>query len=174
MTPEDRIFELIEAAAGATPVIFANENGKRPATACIAMAVHWAKVSGAEVGQVGDDGAQAVRQHDDATVELQGFGPAAYDALDDLALKLRHPLYEERAEALGLALFEIGRLQNIPVMRDAVRFERRGLLELGIRYALTHSEQVGFIETVAGTATTTGGLTPAIETPFTATAAAAP
>ncbi|WP_258129238.1 phage neck terminator protein [Achromobacter anxifer] len=174
MAPEDRIFELIEAAAGATPVIFANENGKRPTTPYIAMAVRWAKISGAEVGRVDDDGAQSVHQHDDATVELQSFGAGAYDELDDLALKLRHPLYEERAEALGLALFEIGRLQNIPVMRDAARFERRGVLELGIRYMRIHSEQVGFIETVTGTATTTGGLTPAIETPFTATVATAP
>ncbi|MCY1506748.1 hypothetical protein D9M68_410020 [compost metagenome] len=174
MTPEDTIFELIEAAAGGTVVIFANENGKRPAGPYIAMAVRWDKVSSAEAGRVEDDGAQPVHQHDDATVELQSFGPAAYDALDELALKLRHPLYEERAEALGLALFEVGRLQNIPVLRDAVRFERRGVLELGIRYTRTHAEDVGIIETVTGTSTITGGLTPAYESPFTAPVAPAP
>ncbi|MCP1404578.1 phage neck terminator protein [Achromobacter insolitus] len=174
MAPEDRIFELIEAAAGGVPVIFADENGKRPSGSYIAMAVRWEKISSAEVGRVDDDGAQAVHQHDDATVELQGFGPAAYDGLDELALKLRHPLYEERAEALGLALYEVGRLQSIPVLRDAARFERRGVLELGIRYSRTHAEDVGFIETVTGTVTTTGGLTPAIETPFSATVVTAP
>ncbi|QDJ57255.1 phage neck terminator protein [Bordetella hinzii] len=174
MAPEDRIFELIEAAAGGAVVIFANENGKRPSSPYIAMALRWTKVSAAEAGRVDDAGAQTVHQHDEATVELQSFGPAAYDALDEVALRLRHPLYEERAEALGLAVYEIGRLQNIPVMRDAARFERRGVLELGIRYIRTHSDVVGFIETVTGTVTTTGGLTPTIETPFSATVVTAP
>lgn len=174
MPPEDLIFELIEAAAGGTAVIFANENGKRPAGPYIAMALRWSKISNAEAGRLNDDAAQPVHQHEDATVELQSFGRAAYDALDEIALKLRHPLYEERAEALGLALYEVGRVQDIPVVRDAARYERRGVLELGIRYARSHSELVGFIETVTGTVTTTGGLKPAIATPFTATAETAP
>lgn len=174
MAPEDRIFELIEAAAGATPVIFANENGKRPMTPYIAMAVRWAKISGAEVGRVDDDGAQSVHQHDDATVELQSFGAAAYDELDDLALKLRHPLSEERAEALGLALFEIGRLQNIPVLRDAARYEKRGVMELGIRYARSFAAHVGLIEAVEGGFTTTGGVVDFPEKTFSIPAAAKP
>jgi hypothetical protein len=174
MNPEDAIFELIEAAAGGMPVIFADDNGPRPEGPYIMLAVRWANVSGAEAGRVDDEGAQPVHQHDDAVVELQGFRAAAYDALDELVLKLRHPVYEDRAEALGLALFEVGRLQNVPVMRDAVRFERRGVLELGIRYSRVHSEFVGIIESVTGTVTTSGGLKPGIETPFTATVVPAP
>jgi hypothetical protein len=174
MPPEDAIFELIEAAAGGMPVIFAGENGSLPTRPYISLAVRWANVSGAEAGRVDDEGAQPVHHHDDAIVELQSFRAAAYDALDELVLKLRHPVYEDRAEALGLALFEVGRLQNVPVMRDAVRFERRGVLELGIRYTRVHSEFVGIIETVTGTVTTSGGLKPGIETPFTATVVPAP
>jgi len=174
MNPEDAIFELIEAAAGGMPVIFADDNGPRPEGPYIMLAVRWSKVSGAEAGRVDGEGAQQVHHHDDAVVELQSFRATAYDALDELALRLRHPVYEDRAEALGLALFDIGRLQNIPVMRDTVRFERRGMLELGIRYTRVHSEFVGTIETVTGTVTTSGGLTPGIETPFTATVVTAP
>ena len=174
MPPEDAIFELIEAAAGGMPVIFAGENGSLPTGPYISLAVRWANVSGAEAGPVDDEGAQPVHHHDDAIVELQSFRAAAYDALDELVLKLRHPVYEDRAEALGLALFEVGRLQNVPVMRDAVRFERRGVLELGIRYTRVHSEFVGIIETVTGTVTTSGGLKPGIEAPFTATVVPAP
>lgn len=173
MTPEDAIFELIEAAAR-VPLIFADENGTRPEGPYIAMAVRWAKVSAAEAGRVDDDGDQPVHQHDDAVVELQSYRAAAYDVLDELALRLRHPVYGDRAEALGLALFEIGRLQKVPVMRDAVHFEPRGVLELGIRYTRVHSEFVGIIETVTGSVTTSGGLTPGIETPFIATVVAAP
>lgn len=174
MNPEDAIFELIEAAAGGIPVIFADDNGPRPEGPYIAMAVRWAKVSAVEAGRVDDDGDQPLHQHDDAVVELQSYRAAAYDALDELALLLRHPVYEDRAEALGLALFEIGRLQKVPVMRDAVRFEPRGVLELGIRYTRVHSEFVGVIETVTGSVTTSGGLTPGIETPFIATVVPAP
>lgn len=174
MPPEDAIFELIEAAAGGIPVIFADENGSPPAGPYIALALRWAKVIGTEVGRVDEEGAQPVHQHDDAVVELQSYRAAAYDALDELALRLRHPVYEDRAEALGLALFEVGRLQNVPVLRDTVHFERRGVLELGIRYTRVHSEFVGIIETVTGTVTTSGGLTPGIETPFTATVVTAP
>jgi len=174
MEPHDAIFELVEAAAGGVPVIFANENGRRPAMPYITLAIRWAQASGAEMGRVRDDGVQAVRQHDDATVELQAYGMAAYDRLDELGLILRHPLYQERAEALGLAVFDVGRLQDLPLLRDVARYERRGVLELGIRYARDFAANVGVIETVQGAFTTSGGATDMPEIPFTATAAPAP
>lgn len=174
MDPQDAIFELIEGAAGGVEVIFADENGPRPAAPYIAFAVRWAQASSAEIGRVGDDGLQAVRQHNDATVELQAFGAAAYDGLDELALKLRHPVYEERAEALDLAVFEIGRLQNIPVLRDSTRFEKRGVLELGVRYARSFTAPAGVIEAVEGSFRVTGGATDLPEEPFSIPAAATP
>ncbi|SSW67311.1 hypothetical protein AVE30378_02557 [Achromobacter veterisilvae] len=166
MDPQDAIFELIEAAAGGVPVIFADEDGPRPGAPYVTLAVRWAQASNAEAVRMGNDGIQSVRQHDDATVELQAFGSAAYDRLDELGLRLRHALYQERAEALGLALFEVGRLQNIPVLRDATRFEKRGVLELGIRYARSFAAPVGMIEAVEGTFAVTGGTTEFPEAPF--------
>ncbi|WP_313378003.1 phage neck terminator protein [Achromobacter insolitus] len=174
MDPQDAIFELIEAAAGGVTVIFAEENGPRPHAPYVALSVRWTQASNAEAGRVGEDGMQSVRQHDDATVELQAFGPAAYDSLDELGLKLRHPVYRDRAEALGLALFEIGRLQNIPVLRDAARYEKRGVMELGIRYARSFAAHVGLIEAVEGGYTTTGGVVDFPETTFSIPAAAKP
>lgn len=149
MTPEDAIFELIEAAAAGIPVIFANENGTRPAPPYIAMAVRWAQASRAEQGEVDEDGNALISQHNDATVELQGFGAGAYDGLDTLQLRLQHPELEERAEALGLAVFERGRLQNIPVLREGARYEQRALLELGVRYVVASLAAVPVIESIA-------------------------
>lgn len=169
MAPEDAIFELIEAAAVDVPVIFANENGDRPPQPYIAMAVRWAHASKAEQGVVGDDGAMEVCQHTDATVELQGYGAGAFQGLEGLQLRLQHPLFEDRAEALGLAVFDRGRLENIPVLRDGARYEQRAVLELGVRYATSVSGAAGVIETVAGSGVTSGGLTPPVEIPFSVT-----
>lgn len=166
MAPEDAIFEWIEAAAAGVPVIFANENGGRSRPPYIAMAVRWSHASAPELGSVGDDGVMAVSQHTDAIVELQGYGAGAFDGLAGLQLRLRHPLFEDRAEALGLALFSQGRLENIPVLRDGARYEQRAVLELGIRYAASFSGAAGFIATVSGSGVTLGGLTPPAETTF--------
>ncbi|EHK65298.1 phage neck terminator protein [Achromobacter arsenitoxydans] len=174
MDPQDAIFELIEAAAGGVLVVFADENGPRPRPPYIALAVRWDQASSVEAGPVLDDGMQSVRQHDDASVELQAYGPSAFERLGELGLKLRHALYEERAEALGLAVFEIGRLQNIPVLRDAVRYERRGVLELGIRYARSFAAPVGRVDAVKVEFSASGGATDLPETSFTVTATPAP
>nr|DAG78695.1 MAG TPA: glycosyltransferase [Caudoviricetes sp.] len=149
MTPEDAIFELIEAAAAGIPVIFANENGTQPTPPYIAMAVRWAQASRAEQGEVDEHGNALISQHNDATVELQGFGAGAYDGLDALQLHLQHPELEERAEVLGLAVFDRGRLQSIPVLREGARYEQRALLELGVRYVVASLAAVPVIESVA-------------------------
>jgi len=166
MAPEDAMYELLQAAAGDIPIIFSEENGDRPRRPYITMALRWAQAGPGELGPVDCEGMQAVHGHRDATVELQSFGNAAYDALDQLALVLQHTAHEERAEALALALYDVGRLQNIPIKRDGVRYERRGVLELGIRYTRQHAEFVGVIEHVIGAGNSQGGLAPGIETPF--------
>ncbi|WP_441371308.1 phage neck terminator protein [Achromobacter sp. PAB15] len=166
MAPENAIYELLLAAAGDIPIIFAEENGDRPPRPFITMVLRWAQASPSEVGAVDCEGMQTVHGHRDATVELQSFGNAAYDALDQLVLTLQHTVHEERAEILGLALYDVGRLQNIPINRDGVRYERRGVLELGIRYTRQYAEFVGVIEHVTGTGNTQGELVPGIESPF--------
>lgn len=166
VTPEDAIYELLQAAAGDIPIIFGEENGDRPQQPYIAMVLRWAQAGPSEIGAVDCEGMQPVHGHRDATVELQSFGRDAYDALDQLALILQHTAFEEHAEALALALYEVGRVQNIPIKRDDVRYERRGVLELGIRYTREHAEFVGVIEHVTGIGTTQGGLAPGLESPF--------
>ncbi|CUJ46318.1 Uncharacterised protein [Achromobacter sp. 2789STDY5608633] len=174
MAPEDAIFELIEAAAAGVPVIFANENGNRPRQPYIAMAVRWSQAGPAERGSVGEDGLLSVSHHTDAIVELQGYGAGAFEGLAGMQLRLQHPLFEDRAEALGLAVFDQGRLENVPVLRDGARYEQRAVLELGVRYATSFAGDTSFIATVAGAGVTSGGLTPPVETTFSVTEGDAP
>jgi hypothetical protein len=174
VAPEDAIYELLLAAAGDIPIIFAEENGDRPPRPFITMVLRWAQAGPSEDGAVDCEGMQTVHAHRDATVELQSFGNAAYDALDQLALALQHTAHEVRAENLGLALYDVGRLQNIPINRDGVRYERRGVLELGIRYTRERAEFVGVISHVAAAGTTSGGLLPGRDMPFSVTVVTPP
>jgi len=167
MTPTEAILELIKSAADGVTVVLADEGGAPPKSPCITVALRASQASPAEAGPVEASGDQPVRQHDDATVELKSFGGHAADRLDGLALRLRHPLYEERAEALGLAVFRAGRL-NVD-QPDHGRAEPASVLEVGIRYARVQAAPVGLIETVEGRFTTSAGLTPDTETSFTAT-----
>lgn len=172
MTPEDAILTLVTAAAGGVPVFLSDDAPSVPPPPCIALAVRWVQAGPAETGPVDADGNQLVRDHRDATVELRSVGAAAYRALDKLGLALRHPVHEDRAEALGLAVFHAGPVQRVP--RDGndatpgTMGEPRGALDLGIRYAQTYTDVVGLIETVTGNITTTGGLLPSFTTSFSA------
>jgi hypothetical protein len=174
MTPENAILTLVTAAAGGVPVIPSDQVEPGALPPYIAMAVRWVEAGPAEEGLVDDNGNQPVHDHRDATVELRSVGAAAYDVLDKIGLTLRHPVYEERAEALALALFDVGRLQLVPRESAGAASERLGVRELGIRYAQTYVDFVGVIETVTGTLTTTGGLQPSLQTPFSAEIVTAP
>lgn len=167
MTPENAMLTLVQTAAGDVPVFVSGLADPVPPP-CIAMTVRWVEAGPAETGRVDDDGKQTVHDHRDATVELRSAGRAAYDALDTMDLILRHPVFEDQAEALDLALFRVGRLERVPPETGVVASEPQGLLELGIRYTHSYSDQVGVIETVTGTIVTTGGLKPALHTSFSA------
>lgn len=168
MTPEDAILTLVTAAAGGVPVVLSDDTSAVPPPPYIALAVRWVQAGPAETGQVDADGNQPVHDHRDATVELRSVGAAAYRILDKMGLTLRHPVHEDHAEALGLALFQAGRVQRVPRETAGAESEPLGALDLGIRYAQTYTDVVGVIETVTGTITTTGGLLPALHTSFSA------
>lgn len=168
MTPENAMLTLVTAAVGDVPVVLSGLTESPASTPCIAMTVRWVDAGPAETGRVDNDGNQTVHDHRDATVLLRSVGLNAYHALHKVGLILMHPNYEERAEALDLALFHVGRVERLPDDTAGGPSEAQGQLELGIRYAQTYVDEVGVIETVAGAFTATGGLTPSLHTPFSA------
>ncbi|CAG9173084.1 LIC_12616 family protein [Cupriavidus respiraculi] len=159
MTPEQAIYELVSLTA-TVPVIFANENGRRPEKPYIALRVAAAPRLPVHRGPVDTDGMQAVSSHRDAQVELQCFGAGSFDVLDSLGQRLHMNDAAQRAEVLDLAVFQVGEVRHAPVLRDATTYEPRAVLELGIRYTLTLADDVGLIETVNAEGTTEGAALP--------------
>lgn len=159
MTPEQAIFDLITTAA-TVPVIFADENGPRPPKPYTAMRVSPARRLAVHRGAVDDAGLQPVAAHRSAQVELQCFGAGCANALDELGQRLHMQAALNRAEQLNLAVTAVGRLRQVPVLRDAATYEPRAVLELTIDYTTTLADDVGVIETVNITGTTDGGALP--------------
>jgi hypothetical protein len=159
MTPEEAILGLITAVAGGVPVIFADENGPRPQKPYIQLRVQTAHRFPLHRGAVDDAGQQLVTGHRDAAVELQCFGRGSYDALDSLAQRLGMEAALADAERLDLAVFDVGKISQMPVLRDQASYEPRALLELGIRYAVTLTDAVGAVEQVVFHGTVIGGAT---------------
>ena len=159
MTPEQAIYDLITTAATA-PVIFADENGPRPAKPYIALRVNPASRLPVHRGTVDDAGVQPVSAHRSAQVELQCFGWGCMNALDALGQRLHMQAALDRAEELDLAVTAVGQLRQVPVLRDATMYEPRAVLELTIDYTTTLADDVGVIEKVNITGTTDGGALP--------------
>ena len=159
MDAQAAIFDLIEHVAGAVPVVFRDENGKRPAKPYIALKVTAARRARVHLGRLNEDGRQEVSAHREAGVELQYFGADAFAALDDLSLRLSFPGTVDFANSLDLAVFEVGDVQDIPVPRDNARFEPRAVLDIRVRYTGTLIDDVGIIETVEISGTVTNSQT---------------
>lgn len=159
MTPESAMRELLLAVVGGVPVVFADENGPRPATPYVQMRFGHARPFPPHRGHVDDGGNQAVVAHRDASVELQCFGTGSFELLDGVAQRLGMSTALARAESLDLAVFEIGQLKSVPVLRGQTTYEPRALLELRVRYVVALTDHVGLIESVVVTSDIAGGPT---------------
>lgn len=159
MTPEQAIFRLISTVSGGVAVIFADENGPRPPKPYIQLRLQTALRFPLHRGAVDDAGQQLVTGHRDAAVELQCFGSGSYDVLDNLGQRLTMEGSLAEAERLDLAVFDVGKISQVPVLRDQASYEPRAVLELGVRYAVTISDAVGAVEQVVLHGAVTGGAT---------------
>ncbi len=146
---EDDIWALLSKAT-AKPIVFANQNGPRPPLPYIALRLDRAPASNLTAWTVREDGTQDHSAHRDGIVELQCFGAGSFDTLDDMAQRLRGPAMVAEAAAANLAIYTLDSVMNIPVLRDGTTYEPRAVLEIGIRYTRTHTEDVGAIDTVHG------------------------
>lgn len=152
---EDDIRALLVKATQ-VPVVFANQNGPRPALPYITLRVDAAPRAPLLEAGLSEDGVQTYAAHRDATVELQCFGPGSFDALDDLGQRLKGPAMVAAAFAANLAVYAVDAVQNVPVLRDGTTYEPRALMDIGIRYVKQHDEEAGFIETLRGEMTLQG------------------
>lgn len=163
MTPLDAFGQLIEAATD-RPVIDANENGRRPPERpFITLQVSVGRPLPVHRGRVDGDGMQIISGHRPVSVQLQCFGKRSWDVLDSLQLKLYSDSVSNLAESLNISLQREPRLQDVPALLDGTRYEPRAILDLEAMYTAAIEDDVGFIETVNGTVTTTPGAAPELE-----------
>jgi hypothetical protein len=148
VTPAEAILDLIQSASGGIACVFFDDGAPRPPKPYITVALQWARAGGSHLAPVDDDGNQLIHGWRAAAVELQGFGPAAYDALDCMSGRLEHPVYVDRAAFLNIAVFKRGPLQNARAPAGDSPDEPNASLELGIRYVTGVTEHVGLIEVV--------------------------
>lgn len=159
MTPRDAIYDMLEPIAG-VPLIWGYRNGPRPAETYIQM--HTSNNESPDHDHYGDVDALGYMPVDgfrEATLELVAFGPDGESRLNELVQRLRAPTQCDRAELLGLAFFDAGPVNNMPVKRDDAQWEPRSLVELGVRWTQGIIDDVGLIELVEYDATLDGRTT---------------
>lgn len=163
MSLHDDFLQLV-AAATTRPVIFANENGKRPPQRpFVTLQITVGAPQPVHRGPVDDDGVQRISAHRPVSVQLQCYGAGSWDVLDELQLRLYTDSMSELAESLNIALQREPRLQDVPALLDGTRYESRAILELEAMYTAGVDDDVGFIETVNGNITTTPGDGPSLD-----------
>lgn len=163
MPVHDDFYDLFSAATD-RPVVFANENGKRPPQRpFITLQLEVGQPQPVHRGRVDDDGIRKITSHRPITLQLQCYGADSWSVLEQLQLSLYSDALQELAETLNISLQREPRLQNVPALLDDTKYEPRAILDLEAMYTASTEEDVGYIETVNGTGTTTPGTAPELE-----------
>lgn len=158
MTPEQAIHELI-ANEAAVPVIFA-ERDAAPPKPYIALKLQESTRLPLHLGPVAPNGMRAASSHRDALIQLTYLGADGMEAMDTLTQRLQMERALVRADALNLAVFAVGKAEQVPLLLDDGTFESRTRMEVGVRYTVMLEEDVGLIETVNADGTTAEGERP--------------
>lgn len=159
MTPRNAIYDMLEPIAG-VPLIWGYKNGPRPANTYIQM--HTTNNDSPDhdhLGDVDEFGIIPVEGFRETTLELVAFGPDGEARLNELVQRLRAPTQCDRAQLLGLAFFDASPVNNVPVQRDDAQWEPRSLVELGVRWTQSITDNVGLIVRVEYDATLSGRTT---------------
>lgn len=158
MSAETDIRELLQMATP-VPLVFADENGPRPAKPYATVATRWASRARENYGRVDDNGIRLTESHRDVSVEVHGYGVGIFEALDLMSQMLDTEDIIQATVTKNIAFWDIGQVNRLPMLRDASSYEPHAVIEISARYVLGVTEDVGFIEHVEATLDTVGGLT---------------
>lgn len=150
MLPHDAIREVLLTAID-VPVIFANQNGKRPPLPYATLTINTTDVLPVHRSPVGNDNKQLISAHGEGSIELQVYGVLCWDIAQETMLRLRSDATMQAAELAGLSFGQSPRLLDIPALVDGTTYEPRALLEVPISYTAAYRDQVSTIDTVNGT-----------------------
>jgi hypothetical protein len=130
------------------PIIWANENGTRPALPYVTLQVRTVRKPGMPYSsKASATGVQTVSYIEDIDVSIQSYG----DASDDFLLNLKNSLQKDTVlQALyanKVGLRNIGDITEIPIILDETA-ENRYLFEVSFTIGQEITDTVGFISTV--------------------------
>lgn len=152
MTVLDRFYAVIYPAFGAVPVIWANQDGPRPAGLYATLRLDGvAHRTPLIVGMQDDAGVRINSAHRTGTIEVQAFGSGAFDLLDTVGQLLMQQDAIDRANTQDLALGPMGDVTDEPALRDMHQWEPRAIASLPYAYTGQTDEALSWIETVEGT-----------------------
>lgn len=141
---------LLQSAVAPETVIYADQNAPRPALPYWTMRLHTQRMLGRDAYSQGvtADGDQTVTGVREATLQVQRFGPDSELHVTSLRDNLSRTTIREQWQLKDIALYDLGDVLNVPVVRDEAQFEPRAALDLFVRFGTQLLDRVGIIETV--------------------------
>lgn len=162
MNLEEKLFEFFNATFSQVgmPLVFAYENGLRPQKDYVTLYAKGSEFLPVHTGAVDDNGRRKLAWHQTFELQLQLYGKNCMVLADAVAALLDTDECILRADALGLAWHSNPKIDNVPALLDNLSYEPRALWRITGQHTLEMDENVGFIATVNGTSTITGGIQP--------------
>lgn len=167
MSLHDDFYAVLSTAID-VPIIFANQNGKRPNKPFCTLTVTPTGKLPVHRGNVDDTGHQKLQAASTVEVSVQFFGILAWDMAEETAMRLHSDATISAAELYGVSFEPNHRILDVPELMDGTTYEPRCILELTAGYTMAYSDPVGIIDTVNGEGRTSG-LHAEKPAPFTAT-----
>jgi len=138
-------------AASATdrPVIWAHQDGPQPATPYLTLHVRATAREGmADIGPINDEGIATIQQGQLLTVGVNSYGDGALDTLQALRNALIKPSVQRALRVDGLAYVDVLSLTDLPAITGTT-WQKRAVLDVEFRAAISITDDLGVIETVA-------------------------
>lgn len=156
MQPEHRtlIHDLIAERTGlpGRRIVWSYEGRVRPQVPFILLREYGdQKAAGRSVSRTDKPGVLSVRAPYECTLTVQYFGSGAeepVDVLSDIVHWLECPSVVDRFFAAGMAVYDVGNVNDISTVLDSLAYEKRAAVDLSIRYDRTIEDDVGYIESV--------------------------
>jgi hypothetical protein len=130
------------------PLIFADQNGTRPAKPFSTLSVRSSTPITVVRHKPDTVGIETLDQLLRRTVEVQFFGAGSEEKAEAVALKLRYHTHVLRAETLGLGVSTIRSVTGLAELLNSSQFEERAILEFTVNDNVAGDDDVGLIEHV--------------------------
>lgn len=160
MTIEDKLFELLEKIAeGRWEVIFQGDNGKSPPGPHLAMRVHDMDNMPIHRHQEVDaeTGLQPIQRHQEFKLELHIYGAAALSIANGIAMTLENEEVQHYcSEVLDIGFSTEAKIDQLPELRDDMKYDTRVLLRIEGHSTLTALDNVGYFSKVNAEGKVTG------------------